>query len=104
MPKGLYPLSLLVMAEVCKDISAHTPDHVDRYVEQGFNLVLTVSDSARETCPIFPGANHILHHVFKHPDKLDTDEAELLAVFCRVRDDIGDYIHELRDTMYSTSQ
>ena len=103
-PKGLHPLSARVMAEVGIDISAHTSDHVDRYVAQDFDLVLTVCDSARESCPAFPGAKRMLHRGFEDPDQPGRDEDELLAVFRRVRDEIGEYSRELLDSVYSDPQ
>ena len=104
VPKGLHPLSVRVMAEVGIDISAHTSDHVERYVAQDFDLVLTVCDSARESCPVFPGARRMLHRGFEDPDQPGLDEDELLAVFRRVRDEIGVYSRELLDSVYSGSQ
>ena len=103
-PKGLHPLSIRVMAEVGIDISGHTSDHVDRYVAQDFDLVLTVCDSARESCPVFPGAKRILHRDFEDPDQPGLDEDELLAVFRRVRDEIGEYSRELVDSVYSDAK
>lgn len=103
-PKGLHPLSVRVMAEVGIDISKHTSDHVDRYVEQEFDLVLTVCDSAREACPVFPGAKRMLHRSFEDPDSSGLDEDELLPVFRRVRNEIGEYSRELLDTLYSDPQ
>ena len=50
-PKGVHPLAVQVMAEEGIEISRHTPIHVDRYAAQDFDLVLTVCDSARESCP-----------------------------------------------------
>lgn len=100
-PKGLHPLSVRVMVEVGIDISAYTSDHVDRYVAQDFDLVLTVCNSARESCPVLPGAKRMLHRGFEDPDKLGLDEDELLAVFRRVRDEIGEYSRKLLDTLYS---
>ena len=100
-PKGLHPLSVRVMAEVEIDISAHTSDRVDRYVAQDFDLVLTVCDSARESCPVFPGAKRMLHRAFEDPDKPGLDEDKLLAVFRQVRDEIGEYSRELLDSVYS---
>ncbi len=100
-PEGLHPLSVRVMAEVGIDISAHTSDHVDQYVEQDFDLVLTVCDSARESCPVFPGAKRMLHRAFEDPDKPGLDDDGLLAMFRRVRDEIGEYSRELLDSMYS---
>ena len=100
-PKGLHPLSVRVMAEVGIDISAHTSDHVDPYVAKDFDLVLTVCDSARETCPVFPGAKQMLHRAFEDPDMPRLDDDALLAAFRRVRDEIGAYCRELMDSLYS---
>ena len=100
-PKGLHPLSVRVMAEVGIDISAHTSDHVDQYVAQDFDLVLTVCDSARESCPVFPGARRMLHRSFEDPDNPGVHDYGLLAVFRRVRDEIGEYSRKLLDTLYS---
>ena len=103
-PKGLHPLSVRVMAEVGIDISGHTSDHVDQYVAQDFDLVLTVCDSARESCPVFPGAKRMLHRGFEDPDDPAKDEDELLTVFRRVRNEIGAYSRELLDAVYSEAQ
>ena len=103
-PKGLHPLSARVMAEVGIDISAHTSDHVDRYVAQDFDLVLTVCDSARESCPAFPGAKRMMHRGFGDPDQPGLDDEELLTVFRRGRDEIGEYSRELLNSVYSDPQ
>ena len=103
-PKGLHPLSARVMAEVGIDISAHTLDHVDQYVAQDFDLALTVCDSARESCPVFPGAKRMLHRGFEDPDQPGLDDEELLAVFRRVRDEIGECSRELLESVYSDPQ
>ena len=90
-----------VLAEVRIDISVHTSDQVDRYVTQNFDLVLTVCDSARERCPVFPGARRTLHRAFEGLDIPDLEEAELLPAFRRIRDEIGQYSRELLDPVYS---
>ena len=94
-PKGVHPLALRVMAEVDIDISDHTSDHVDRYVGNDYDLVLTVCDTAKESCPIFPGAKHTMHHAFEDPDYPEMTEEELADVFRRIRDEIGDFCREL---------
>ena len=94
-PKGVHPLAVLVMAEVGTDLTAHTSDHVDRYVDQDFDLVITVCDSAREQCPVFPGAKRTLHRAFEDPDHPELNERELTDVFRRLRDDIGQFCREL---------
>ena len=103
-PRGLHPLSVRVMAEVGIDISAHTSDHVDRYVNDESDLVLTVCDSARENCPAFPGARRMLHHSFEDPDKPGLTDDQLLPVFRRIRDEIGEHTRELLDTLYSDAK
>ena len=90
-PNGVHLIAVRVMAEVGIDISDHTSDHIDRYLEDDFDLVLTVCDSARESCPVFPGARRTVHHSFEDPDYPELSEDELTQVFRSIRDAIGDY-------------
>ena len=103
-PKGVHSLATRVMAEAGIDISHHTSDHVDQYVDEGFDLVLTVCDSARESCPVFAGARRTIHRSFEDPDYPDLDEAGLTEVFRRIRDEIGDYVVELLRDLDEESQ
>lgn len=94
-PKGVHPVAIRVMEEVGIDVSDHTSDHVDRYLEDDFDLVLTVCDSARESCPVFPGAQRTIHRSFEDPDDPDLSQERLADVFRRIRDEIGGYTREL---------
>ena len=94
-PKGVHPIAIRVMNEVGIDISDHTSDHVDLYDGCDFELVLTVCDSAKESCPLFPGAARTLHRAFEDPDYPEMSADELTAVFRRIRDEIGCYVREL---------
>lgn len=94
-PRGVHPMAIRVMAEVGIDISGHTSDHVDVYVGEPFNLVVTVCDSARESCPVFPGAARLLHRGFEDPDRPGAADDELLPVFRRIRDEIGEFSRSL---------
>ncbi len=94
-PKGVHPVAIRVMAEVDIDIAGHTSDHIDQYVDDEFDLVLTVCDQAKEACPVFPGAKRTLHHAFEDPDYPWMDEAEFTDVFRRIRDAIGAFSREL---------
>lgn len=96
-PKGVHPIAIRVMEEVGVDISNHTSDHVDRYLEEDFDLVLTVCDSAREACPVFPGARRTIHHSFEDPDYPELSEDDLTQVFRRIRDEIGEHAGRLLD-------
>ena len=91
----MHPIAIRVMAELDIDISDHTSDHVGLYLNEEFDLILTVCDSAREACPVFPGARRVIHRSFEDPDYPDLSESELTEVFRRLRDEIGDYCREL---------
>lgn len=94
-PKGVHPIAIRVMSEVGIDISDHTSDHVDLYLGCELELVLTVCDSAKETCPLFSGAARTLHRSFEDPDYPEMSADELTAVFRRIRDEIESYAREL---------
>ncbi len=86
------------MSEVGIDISSHTSDHVDRYAGDAFDLVLTVCDSARERCPVFPGARCLIHQGFEDPDKRGFTESESLEIFRRIMEEIEAYCQEILTT------
>jgi len=50
----VHPLAVKAMAEAGVDISSGVPEVVDRYLDEPWDLVVTVCDAARETCPAFP--------------------------------------------------
>ncbi|MCB2231751.1 arsenate reductase ArsC [bacterium] len=88
-PKGVNPRAVTVMNELGIDISSHTSDHLEKYLKDSFDFVITVCDNANEKCPVFPGAGKRLHWPFDDPaDATGTDE-EILAEFRRVRDEIA---------------
>ena len=79
-PKGLNPLSVLVMSEMGIDISNQQSKDVALFANQQFDYVITVCDRAKESCPVFPGTK-MIH--WSLPDPLD------LHSFREVRDDLS---------------
>jgi len=86
----VHPLAARAMAEAGVDISAGTPEHVDAYLDQPWDLVVTVCDSAQESCPSFPRPVAKLHLSFLDPATATGTEEEKMRVFRRVRDAIRD--------------
>lgn len=82
------PEAIVVMREIGIDISAQESKTLDRFLDQPFDLLITVCDDANEACPVFPGATRRLHWSFPDPSKATGTEAERLAVFREVRDAI----------------
>jgi arsenate reductase len=89
-PTRLNPRAVRVMGELGIDIRAQKAKSVADLAGAEFDLVITVCDSAREQCPIFPGATRVEHLGFPDPARAAGTEAEILAVFRRVRDEMRD--------------
>lgn len=84
----VHPLAVRAMAEVGIDLSGHRPKSVGEFLDQPWDLVVTVCDSANEACPVFPGPADRLHLSFQDPASAQGTEEERMAVFRRVRDAI----------------
>jgi arsenate reductase len=85
---SVHPFAVRVMAEVGVDISKASPKHWAPFLDQRWDLVVTVCDSARESCPLFPGAAEQIHVSFPDPVLTVGSERERLVVYRAVRDDI----------------
>lgn len=88
---GVNPKSITVMAEDGVDISAHTSNNVDEYIDIPFDFVITVCDNANENCPFFPSEALYFHYNFPDPAKAQGTEEEVMNEFRRVRDKIKKY-------------
>jgi len=86
----VHPLAVRAMAEAGVDVSGGKPEHVGVYLDQPWDLVLTVCDSAQETCPAFPRPVPKLHISFFDPAAAEGSDDEKMVVFRRVRDEIRD--------------
>ena len=102
-PSRVNPWAIRVMAELGVDVSTQISEHVDAYVEQPFDIVVTTCDTAKETCPAFPGAGRTLHHNFEDPAGAAGSKEKILGAFRRVRDDIDRWIQETFDLDDSAS-
>ena len=94
-PAGLHPLAVRVMQESGIDISGQKSKPVSAFKDMAFDYVITVCDSTRGSCPLFPGKTRILHFDFEDPAAAKGSEQEVLAVFRRVRDEIRDFVSGL---------
>lgn len=97
-PHGLNPLTVKCMLEVGIDIAHFKSKHIDSLITSEFDYVITVCDSAHESCPIFTGKTKILHVGFEDPPKLAmnaSNEKEALTYYSRVRDEIRKFIESL---------
>jgi arsenate reductase len=93
-PSHVRPEAIAVMSELGIDISGQRSKSVDEFTGQQFDYVLTVCDSARESCPLFPGGAVAIHHNFEDPAATQGSEEERLAAFRRVRDRLREYFQD----------
>lgn len=86
------PLAIRAMAELGVDISGQQSKTLEQYLDEPFAEVITVCDSANESCPVFPRAAHRRHWSFPDPSRATGTEVEQLAVYRTVRDAIRERI------------
>jgi arsenate reductase len=92
---GVNPRAIATMQEDGIDISAHTSNNVNEYKSIDFDYVITVCDHAKERCPYFPSTAQQFHHNFPDPAKVSGTEAEIMAAFRKVREEIKTYCANL---------
>ena len=98
-PGTVDPRAIKVMAEAGVDISGHRSKHASEFKDIAFDLVVTVCDKARESCPVWFGKAEKLHKSFEDPPFLAKEagtEEEALAHYRRVRDEIRDFVAGLK--------
>lgn len=85
--KQVNPIAVAVMKEAGIDISHHIPSHVNQYIREEWDYLITVCDDANETCPAFLGkVKHRLHFGFEDPSKAKGSEEFIWSEFRRIRD------------------
>jgi len=93
-PSSVRPEAIEAMREVGIDISDHRSKSVDEFAGREFDYVITVCDNARKECPVFPGRTERVHWGFDDPAVAAGEWPERVAVFRRVRDEIGARLRE----------
>jgi arsenate reductase len=78
------PLTLRVLAEAGLPIEGLRSKSVSEFRGRTFDYVITVCDSARQRCPVFPGEGQRFHWGYDDPSAASGTEAERLAAFGRV--------------------
>lgn len=85
----VHPMTMQVLAEIGIDIRDARSKSVNEFLDQRFDYVVTVCDRARESCPVFPGAEESMHWGLDDPAEATGTDAERLAVFRRVMTEIA---------------
>ncbi len=88
---GVNPKAIAIMKEDGIDISKHTSNNINEYLNIDFDFVITVCDNAKESCPYFPTKAMKFHQNFPDPAKTTGTEEEIMQQFREVREMIKVY-------------
>jgi arsenate reductase len=89
------PFAIRALREIGIEWTGHAPRIVDEFMHERFDLVITVCDNAKESCPVFPGSPRSLHWGMEDPaDATGTDE-DKSGAFAAARDLLARRIDEL---------
>jgi len=87
--------AVAVMREADIDISHHTSDPVEKYLNEEWDYVITVCGGANEACPAFFGkVKHRLHIGFDDPSHAEGSDEFIWSEFLRVRDEIKEGFYQ----------
>lgn len=75
------PLAIETMAELGIDIRNQSSKTADTYLNHPMDYVVTVCDSARDTCPFLPAQVENIHQAFTDPSNAEGDEAAVKAAW-----------------------
>ena len=89
---SVRPEAIAVMDEIGIDISGQQSKTLDRYLDQPFYWVITVCDTARQNCPVFPGVEQTAHWGVDDPTDAAGSDGTRLEAFRQARDDLRNRI------------
>ena len=96
-PNKVHPMAIEVMKEIDIDISHHTSDHLDDYLDKDVDVVITTCDDANESCPFFPGNVMRLHWSIDDPFESWNVEKSNIQLFRDTRNKIEEKIRSFLD-------
>ena len=92
----LNPKAVQAMTEIGIDISSHTSDSVEKFLNDEWDYVITVCGGANEVCPAFIGkVKNRLHIGFDDPSFATGTDAFIWSEYIRVREEIKEAFYKL---------
>ena len=99
-PAGwVHPLAVKAMADLGVDIHDAQSKGADQFINQPFDVVVTVCDSAAKDCPNWPGAKRIEHWPIVDPSYGPDDPATRYDRFIATRNELAQRIDKLAETL-----
>ena len=88
-PTGyVHPLAIKALGDIGIDISSNTSKHMNEFLKQDVETVITVCGNANQACPVYPGQVNRFHWPFDDPAKAEGSETEIWKKFLKIREEI----------------
>lgn len=99
-PAGwVHPLAIRALADLGIDIRDHESKSAAQFINESFDVVVTVCDSAAQDCPVWLNAKRIEHWPIVDPSFGPDDPATRYDRFLATRDELARRIEELVPTL-----
>jgi ArsR family transcriptional regulator, arsenate/arsenite/antimonite-responsive transcriptional repressor / arsenate reductase (thioredoxin) len=86
-PEPVHPLAIETLSKRGIDISQQVPKHLDSFINDNFDEVITVCDRIRENCPTLPGCKQVTHWSIADPAGI-SDKATQIRAFVTIADEL----------------
>jgi arsenate reductase len=88
-PSQVHPLAVAAVKRLLDiDITGQRSKSVNEFAGQHFDYVITLCDSAKETCPVFPGDPERIHWRFDDPAAVQGTEDDRHRAFRQLADEL----------------
>lgn len=94
-PSVVNPFAVQAMAERGIDIGDNRSKHLNEFLGQEWDYIITTCDSARESCPVFPGDPLQIHWSFPDPSAVEGSDTEKLKAFRKTAQELTFRINHL---------
>ncbi len=99
-PSGyVHPVAQKVMSEIGVDLTGHESKHLDEFLEDEVETVITVCDNAEGCCPTFKGEKNHFCWTFDDPADAEGSDEEVEQEFRRIRDQICDQFEDYAERL-----
>src|SRR5580765_832644 len=95
---GVHSLAVDVMAELGTDIAGARSKSAGEFLDEDFDAVVTVCDSAAQDCPVWPNAKRLEHWSIEDPS-FEPDPDRRYERFVETRDDLRRRIDALVESL-----
>ena len=102
-PKPLHPNAIRVMKTRGIDLSENRVKHLDEFVAQRFDVVITLCDRVKEVCPEFPSHPDRVHWSVADPALEGANDRATLPAFTRLVTELETRIGFLLDQLEESS-